>query len=144
MNLSRKKLNKVGTTGARGIARREGFKVFKNAKANLSSEQLTNYIDRKTLKECRLKKDLELADTQVELATIEVRKRVHPLITRFGEGAGLHDDVGRVGMAFIRFTGDPSGSGKERPVLVIAKNKKTLLFDQSILMRAGQQAHGVR
>lgn len=81
----------------------------------------------KNSKRVQAQKDLELADTQVELATIEVRKRVHPLITRFGEGAGLHDDVGRVGMAFIRFTGDPSGSGKERPVLVIAKNKKNFI-----------------
>ena len=51
-------------------------------------------------------------------------KRVHPLITRFGEDAGIHEDVSRVGTAFVRFLGDPKGHGKERPVLVIAKTSK--------------------
>ena len=52
------------------------------------------------------------------------KKRVHPLITRFGEDAGIHEDVSRVGSAFVRFLGDPKGHGKERPVLVIAKTSK--------------------
>ena len=51
-------------------------------------------------------------------------KRVHPLITRFGEDAGTHEDVSRVGTAFVRFSGDPKGHGKERPVLIIAKTSK--------------------
>lgn len=51
-------------------------------------------------------------------------KRVHPLITRFGEDAGIHEDVSRIGNAFVRFSGDPKGHGKERPVLVIAKTSK--------------------
>jgi hypothetical protein len=51
-------------------------------------------------------------------------KRIHPLITRFGEDAGTHEDVSRVGSAFVRFSGDPKGHGKQRPVLVIAKTSK--------------------
>jgi len=51
-------------------------------------------------------------------------KRVHPLITRFGQDAGIHEDVSRIGNAFVRFSGDPKGHGKERPVLVIAKTSK--------------------
>lgn len=51
-------------------------------------------------------------------------KRVHPLIARFGEDAGIHEDVSRIGNAFVRFSGDPRGYGKERPVLVIAKTSK--------------------
>lgn len=55
---------------------------------------------------------------------VVVNKRVHPLITRFGEDAGVNDDVSRIGNAFVRFSGDPRGYGKERPVLVIAKTSK--------------------
>ncbi len=51
-------------------------------------------------------------------------KRIHPLITRFGEDAGVHEDVSRIGSAFVRFSGDPKGYGKERPVLIIAKTSK--------------------
>ena len=51
-------------------------------------------------------------------------KRTHPLISRFGEDAGIHEDVSRVGSTFVRFSGDPEGHGKERPVLVIAKTSK--------------------
>jgi len=51
-------------------------------------------------------------------------KRIHPLISRFGEDAGIHEDVSRVGSTFVRFSGDPEGHGKERPVLVIAKTSK--------------------
>ena len=51
-------------------------------------------------------------------------KRIHPLISRFGESAGTHEDVSRVGSTFVRFSGDPEGHGKERPVLVIAKTSK--------------------
>ena len=51
-------------------------------------------------------------------------KRIHPLISRFGQDAGIHEDVSRVGSTFVRFSGDPEGHGKERPVLVIAKTSK--------------------
>lgn len=55
---------------------------------------------------------------------VAINKRVHPLITRFGEDAGVNEDVSRIGNAFVRFSGNPSGYGKERPVLVIAKTLK--------------------
>ena len=59
-----------------------------------------------------------------ETSPVVNKKRIHPLLTRFGEDAGIHEDVSRIGSAFVRFSGDPKGHGKERPVLVIAKTSK--------------------
>ena len=54
----------------------------------------------------------------------QIVKRLHPHISRFDNADPAHDDVGKIGIAFIRFTGSTRRSGKERPVLVIAKTKK--------------------
>ncbi len=61
--------------------------------------------------------------SEVDLPVASI-KRVHPLISRFGEYAGVHEDVSRIGNAFVRFSGNSKGYGKERPVLVIAKTSK--------------------
>jgi len=76
----------------------------------------------------RLKrKTIELAGEVGSLPAEEslpvMLKRSHPHLSRYKDVDPSHEDVGKIGMTFIRFTGKPSGSGKERPVVVIAKSE---------------------
>lgn len=54
----------------------------------------------------------------------KVVKRQHPHISRFKDADRTDADVGKIGMAFIWFTGPTRGSGKTRPVVIIARTKK--------------------
>ena len=54
----------------------------------------------------------------------QIVKRLHPHISRFQDADLTAGNVGKIGMAFIWFTGPTRGAGKTRPVLVIAVTKK--------------------
>ncbi len=54
----------------------------------------------------------------------QIVKRQHPHISRFQDADRTDANVGKVGMAFIWFTGPTRGAGKTRPVVIIAKAKK--------------------
>jgi hypothetical protein len=56
--------------------------------------------------------------------TPQIVKRLHPHISRFQDADITDANVGKIGMAFIWFTGSTRGAGKTRPVLIIAKTKK--------------------
>ena len=101
---------------AKRIQRRE---VELEQKA-ISKQQKKNQI----VKAVRVDREPDPIGATTDAPLFVNTKRIHPLISRFGEDAGIHEDVSRVGSAFVRFSGDPKGQGKERPVLVIAKTSK--------------------
>ena len=114
--------------------RRENRAKQRDLRASKRAQKRENELEWKAIQKLQKKNKIEKAKkvqveesattvNSVDLAVINT-KRVHPLITRFGEGAGVHEDVSRIGSAFVRFSGDPRGHGKERPVLVIAKTDK--------------------
>ena len=67
--------------------------------------------------------DVASADNAVDAPPRNV-KRLHPHVSRFQDADLTDANVGKVGMAFIWFTGPTRGAGKTRPVLIIAKTKK--------------------
>ncbi len=54
----------------------------------------------------------------------QIVKRQHPHISRFQDADRADTNVGKIGMAFIWFTGPTRGAGKTRPVVIIARTKK--------------------
>ncbi len=57
-------------------------------------------------------------------SNLQIVKRQHPHISRFQDADRTGKDVGKIGMAFIWFTGPTRGGGKTRPVVIIARTKK--------------------
>ncbi len=63
------------------------------------------------------------ADSSAD-SPLQIVKRQHPHISRFQDADRTDTNVGKIGMAFIWFTGPTRGAGKTRPVVIIAKTKK--------------------
>lgn len=111
--------NRLKQRDLRAAKRTQRREVELEQKA-ISKQQKKN----RAVKSARVDRDPEPAVASTDALTFVNTKRIHPLISRFGEGAGTHEDVSRVGSTFVRFSGDPKGHGKERPVLIIAKTSK--------------------
>jgi hypothetical protein len=111
--------NRLKQRDLRAAKRMQRREVELEQKA-ISKLQKKNHV----VKKARVDREPEPVLATTDAPPFVNTKRIHPLISRFGEDAGIHEDVSRVGSTFVRFSGDPEGHGKERPVLVIAKTSK--------------------
>lgn len=99
--------------------REQQKKAKEDAKAANERQRILRKLERNTVE--------IVAAATAENATDsppQIVKRLHPHISRFQDADLTAGNVGKIGMAFIWFTGPTRGAGKTRPVLVIAKTKK--------------------